>query len=446
MNQPVFLCTRAKDICLAISFLSIGFSLPAQTFIYSFSAPTNKFSAGNAGLSTGSVWLYSKIDAGATTDAVVTITNQTGGVSLTTFDQDNIANGGYTPAFQPTIAVNGTGGSGTVNGYVEFTFTFIATGTYNAATKTGTLLTQTINVPATVLDDDGTTTGGNLNEYDVLNLGTGEIPDYSSAGGDLTVTSSGNNITGTNTAGTNYPGISSTATAVMFTVINHNITSLVFRTGVISTFTAAPAGRVSSLAFFRPTYPASVLAVSPLSDFKGVEKDNSIALQWQLPDGNSQTETTIERSVDGGDFQPIKDLTTDPAGSTPHLYSYTDQSLPVANSIAYRLKITDVYQTPLYSNILLFNGANTHRASFNIYPTLIRGTATIVLSSETAGTGSFQIADYSGRIVYQQQVSFGQGDNVLNIPRPMGLPPGNFIALLRTRGRTDVQKIILGAQ
>jgi len=427
--------------------LLTSFSLTAQTFLYDFSTtPVMKFNAGSSGLAVGSVWVYTKIDAAATTDAVVTISASSGGITLSTFDAGS-SNGGYDKAFQPGLNVPGTGGSGTVSGYVEFTFTFITTGTYNAATKNGTPRIQTALVPATILDDDGTLTGGTLHEFDMLNLGSGELLDYSTTGPELSYSTSGTNITGTNAAGTNYSGISATAYPVMFTVINQNISTMVYRTGVTSNFSTAPASRVTSLAFFMPSYPSAVLAVSTLSEFQGTVTHNGIDLQWQLADERSVTELSLERSVDGGAFLPLRNYTPDNTGreSQPVSFSYNDNTSQLT-TVAYRIKMVEVSGSTQYSKVLNFDMTSGSQEICRIYPTLISSLATLELSSERAATGVLRIIDYEGHTVGQQPITLGKGINYLSINRPSGLPAGNYIASVRIPGHNYTQKIILAPQ
>ncbi|HEX3935101.1 MAG TPA: T9SS type A sorting domain-containing protein, partial [Puia sp.] len=422
---------------LAALLLFVPPKVTAQTFTYNFSAPTMEVNAGSGGLAVGSIYLYSKIDVTQKTDAIVKITAATGGLSLSTFDQDNTANGGYTQAFQPTIVVPGTGGSGTVNGYVEFTFTFIKTGSYNTSSQSGTLFPQTSSIPATVLDDDGTLTGGTLYEYDELNLGTGEAPDYTLGGAQLSFSTTAGFVTGTNVTGTNYSGISNTATAVMFTVLNTNISTMTFRTGVKSTFTAAPAGRVSSLAFYMPVYPNAVLASSPIGAFHGVEAGSSIQLNWQLNTEQGLANLDLERTIDGGSYQTVKSYVFNDSGSTAP-FTFTDAGLPSGASVAYRLKASSAAGNSWYSEVINFKLSANRR--FNVYPNPVVSTANVTFFSETPGTGTLQLLDYSGHVVWRQQVYLNQGNNSLFFLRPTGLPAGNYIAILQTGEETSTQK------
>jgi hypothetical protein len=291
-----------------------------------------------------------------------------------------------------------------------------------------------------VLDDDGTTTGGTLYEYDELNLGTGQAPDYTSAGGQLSFSTTAGFFTGANVTGANYSGISTTATAVMFTVLNANISSLVFRTGVKSTFTAAPTGRVSSLAFFMPVYPNAVLASTPIGVFHGVETGSSIQLNWQMNTEQGVTNLDLERTIDGGSYQSVKTyIFKDSSGAVP--YTFTDAGLPSGATVAYRLKASSASGNSWYSEVIDFRLPANRR--FDVYPNPVVTTANITFFSETPGTGTLQLLDFSGAVVWRQQLYLNQGNNSFFFPRPANLPAGIYIAVLQTGEETSTQKIVL---
>lgn len=421
-------------LCLAVLLLCLPPGVSGQTFIYNFTNPTREVNAGNNGLTVNSVWLYSKIDASAKTDAVVKITAATGGLTLSSFD--GTAAGGYDAAFQPTIDVQ----NGAVNGYIEFQITFIKTGSYNTATQTGTAFPQTIPIPATVLDDDGTLTGGTLYEYDELNMGTGQSPDYDAAGGQLTYSNNAGYFIGTNSTGTNYPGISTTATAVMFTVLNTNISTMTFRTGVISNFSTQPAGRVSSLAFFMPTYPNAVLASSPIASFSGVQTNHSVELNWQLNSEQGIAGLDLERAVNDGTFAVVRSFAL--KDSNVLAYSFTDAGLPSGAAIDYRLKAASVSGESWYSTVIHFHTPGVQ--PFAVYPNPVVNRLHITLSGAVSGSGILQLLDYSGRVVWRQPVFINQGDNVLIFQRP-DVPAGNYIVVLRSGEAQWTQQIVLAA-
>lgn len=426
------LCPKTKAYLLIPSFLLACYTGDAQTFVYTFTGGALKSGTANTN---GAVYLFTSVKTG--TDAIVKITNITSGVTLASTDSYSASTGGYDQAFQPTINVSA---GATINSYVEFTFTFIVSGTYNTSTKTGTLQAQNILIPATALDIDGN--GAGLFEFDELNLGGGSMVDYSSTTSQLSVTTNSNNVTGQDITGTNYSGINVSNTDVMFTVLNNTntLTSFVYRTGAISS--AAVTGRVASLAFFKPTYPFSVLASSPLENFNGWTNDHSVNLQWQLAAYNDLSAMSLERST-GIAFQTIKDYPLTPGITPSAVTSFQFEDTAPDEDVYYRLKMTTAANEIQYSNTLHFPPGNKQQSSFRIYPAVTNNVATLSMTAATSGPAVLKLTDYSGHEFYRLSVLLNKGVNYLPLNLPGHLNRGNCIATLQAGNKTYTQKMIL---
>jgi hypothetical protein len=53
------------------------------------------------------------------------------------------------------------------------------------------------------------------------------------------------------------------------------------------------------------------------------------------------------------------------------------------------------------------------------------------------------LVDYSGRVVYQQQLQLADGNNNISVSNFGKMPTGNYIAVLRTSDRTYNQKVMM---
>lgn len=195
-------------------------------------------------LQEGAVYLFEDVKPGV--DARVTLSDISSGVTLTQLDGGS----GYPETLQPTVRITPW-----TNGYVEMTIQFLVA-------NTSTPMTQA-QVAATCIDVDGVTNfdgqGHNLHEFDQIDMGGGYV-DFNTIGGELSIGQSGNWFTGTNVAGVDYPGRDTSAMAVMFTVINVNVTSMIVRVG-INNQTANTATRERSVYFKRFNYQNSALAL-----------------------------------------------------------------------------------------------------------------------------------------------------------------------------------------
>ena len=439
MKATPFLCFRAKLFLILICALPGYQALRAQTFIYDFESPVLK---SGTNLAVGAVYLFSNVKTG--TDAVVKITAISGGVTLGAIDNTS---SGYLQAFQPTLNVPlATVANPKVNAYAEFSITFIVSGSYVNAT-TYTIQAQS-NVPATALDIDGTfvtsPAADSLFEYDMLDLGTGSYIDYSTTGGQLVFNHTGTAYTGQTFTATNYSGIDVTALAVMFTVLDATLTTpLIFRTGIITELPAATASRVTSLAFFKPTYPHSILPIDPLTDFSGVMKNNAINLQWVLTPGDQLSTLTLQKAEGSDLFRDIQDFAV--GGQSPDQFSYSDPttSTSLTGNINYRLKMTTPDGISTFSNTLSFRANDADRTSFSITPTLISHTAAVNIAVNSGGAGVLRLEDYSGRELYRQALSLSKGSNIIPLNLSDHISPGYYLAVLQTNGQRYIQRIAI---
>jgi hypothetical protein len=101
--------------------------------------------------------------------------------------------------------------------------------------------------------------GHNLYEFDQVDMGGGYV-DFSTVGGELSISQSGNWFTGTNIGGVDYPGRDTSAQQVMFSIINANVTTVVLRFG-INNQTSKSAEREHSVYFKKFVFNNSILAI-----------------------------------------------------------------------------------------------------------------------------------------------------------------------------------------
>lgn len=189
----------------------------------------------------GALYRFPNVRAG--TDALVTITAITGGLTLDVLDDNS---SGFDEAFQPTITAPAHS-----KGYVEFSIQFVAAGTTTPQVQT--------EIPVTPIDVDGK--NGNIFEFDEIYRSSASYVDYNMVGNELNITyPSANWVDGENKAGIDYAGIDTAAKQVMFTVVNAGISTLVVRTGADNQ-SGSSQQRLRSLYFQKFTYPSSILSM-----------------------------------------------------------------------------------------------------------------------------------------------------------------------------------------
>ncbi|MGB0882860.1 MAG: T9SS type A sorting domain-containing protein, partial [Vicingaceae bacterium] len=122
--------------------------------------------------------------------------------------------------------------------------------------------------------------------------------------------------------------------------------------------------------------------------------NNEVAIKWTTASEINNDYFTIERSLDGINFDKIGNVTG--AGNSNSLkdYSWIDEK-PLSGSNYYRLKQTDFDGKFSYSDVKTA-GCNEN-VQFGVYPNPTSNTVTLSFSSETKI--QYQIVSLDGRVI-----------------------------------------------
>jgi len=373
----------------------------------------------------GAVYRFTQVRPGV--DAMVRVADLTNGVTLNDIDGSS----GFKRAFQPVIQVPAR-----TNGYAEFSISFVIANTILPSVQ--------LEVPMTPIDVDGQSYGANgkVFEYDQIQnlLGLGQFLDFNMLGGELNLNLGQNWLTGKNTAAIDYPGVDTLAKQAMFTTVVAGLTSITIRVGADNQSTA-PVQRLRSVYFKRFTYANSFLAAPALSRFTGVEKDKKVELKWNMSSENSITRVIVEKGNTATTFKAIGEVwMNNETGKTS--FNYTDAT--GINAVAYyRLKMVQADGNVQYSNILTFRAAEAGAQQFKVYPSVVNNSVSVNLRSEKTGAATFQVVDYSGRIVNQQNITVQEGNNNVVVAGLEKIIAGNYVVVVKTNDdQAFAQKIV----
>jgi hypothetical protein len=355
------------------------------------------------------------------TDALVTITDITGGIVLNQLDGGS----GFAEAFQPVLQVPAYS-----SGYVEFRIDFVETGTSNPQVM--------LEIPATPIDVDGAHySSGNVYEFDMLTMAAGSYVDYSMLGGELDIHFSAGWVTGKNIAAIDYPGVDTVARQAMFTTVNSNISSFIFRTGAENNSNAS-VQRLRSLYFKKFVYEYSFLSRSSLLSFQGNEKTSGVELKWELALQHDINKVIVEKATTANQYFPIGEIAA--SKSAENTFSFYDHTA-IGSLSLYRLRLVSVSGAVRYSSVLAFRDKIAAN-DFRIYPSTIQQSATLNVRAEKAEVAGLQIVDMNGRLVSQKNISLSQGVNNLPVSDLAKLTAGNYVAVLKMGGRIYNQKLV----
>ena len=373
-------------------------------------------------LQIGAVYRFSNVRPGV--DGMITITDMVK-VVLTQLDGPS----GFAEAFQPYIFCPGKS-----TGYVEFNLSFVQTGT-----NTPIVMAE---VPMTAIDIDGYEfPDEKLYELDQMQETASSYVAYDMLGTNLTVKKMGSWYEAENKTAVTYDGIDTVQRDVMFSLVHANVSSVNVRVGAENK-SKNDMDRLRSVYFQKFFFASGLLPVyaDGLVSFKGVKKENEITLMWELTNLKEYRSVVVERATNGGNFEPIAQLTPSYNNVGKAAGSYTDQPT-LKGTVLYRLKMISNEGVPLYSNILMFkmNGA---AGAFKVFPTVVDDATTLQLTSAQKETVTVRVIDYNGRIMLNKQFTAQNGENSISVDGMSKFARGNYVISVYAANEVHSQKMI----
>lgn len=357
----------------------------------------------------GAKYRYNLVRPGV--DAFVTIT-KIDKVTLSQLDGPS----GFDEAFQPYIKCPAK-----TKGYVEFRFDFLIHGT--------NLPMLMLEVPVTAIDVDGYIyPDEKVYEFDEFDQTLTTLVLWDLVGTALNVNYKGNEVQALNKTAKDYPGIDTVQRDVMFTMIYSAVTSITIRAGVDNK-SKTDVERLRSDYFKRFSYNAAHLAKPALVTFTGLEKNKNVELNWTLDRNNTLNKVVIEKGNSASQFNAIGEVAMT-TGTDKLNFRYTDATGIGAVSY-YRLKMTSINGTVSYSNIIKFRSENGGE-QFNVYPTVVNSSMTVAVKGSKTGAATFQLLDYSGRVVKQQNITVQEGNNNVLVSGMGNINTGNYVVSVKT--------------
>ncbi|HRX93206.1 MAG TPA: T9SS type A sorting domain-containing protein [Chitinophagaceae bacterium] len=397
-------------------------------FLAVFGQPDYVFKSGSLESGTdrqvGAVYKFSNVKSGV--DARVTIMSITGGIKLSQLD----GSGGFNTALQPVIEIPAN-----ANGYVEFQINFYTAGT--------TTLMPQAEVSITPIDIDGKEFGGlPLYEFDEIDMPNGYTY-FQMAGSELDMMLAGTFARGKNNAAIDYPGIDTTATQVMFTTVNANISSITVRVGADNQ-SNSPQSRLRSLYFQKFTYPNSiVLPNRTLIHFSGLLKDDKVEIKGTLSASHTYDKVVVEKGNNPSLFSKLAEIPITNGGSAEFSFTHIDYN-PEDGVNYYRVKLINSSQN-IYevSNTLVIKTNGSKNKPLEVSNTILQASDPVLtIKSNHDNDLTLEVFNMNGKKVFQRNTKLFKGTNVVDLPGYNG-GKGMFVAVARTVDNVISQKIMV---
>lgn len=171
-----------------------------------------------------------------------------------------------------------------------------------------------------------------------------------------------------------------------------------------------------------------------LIDFTATKINASeILLRWYATQETNFKKYQLERSTDGRNFIYAGEV----EGRNLSSYSFTDNNLPDATTVFYRIKMIDIDGKFSYSKILAVRlfGSKTNML---VYPNPVSASVSVKLKDALKMPTSFNLTDVAGKTVITQTVNAGQKTVTIDVSN---LPAGTYLLHFINDGLPEVEKV-----
>lgn len=161
---------------------------------------------------------------------------------------------------------------------------------------------------------------------------------------------------------------------------------------------------------------ASTLPVKLLS-FTGVNKNNTVLLNWQTAYEQNSSHYSIERSTNGVDFSEVEKIAASGNASAGFSYSYNDilsASVKMHPAVFYRLKSVDTDGNYSYSQVVAIQLDKTG-IQLLVSPNPARDWLQVQTGSRLSGNAVLTITDALGRALISKVLVLQTGTNSIPV-------------------------------
>jgi hypothetical protein len=185
----------------------------------------------------------------------------------------------------------------------------------------------------------------------------------------------------------------------------------------------------------------TLLPVNLLS-FKGTEEPGGVALTWQTGGNQNAADFVVERSGGNDRFDSIGQVEA-LSPSTDGNYNFTDNSIPQATLVTYRLRIVGTTGNTSYSPLVSFDGEALPAQTLHVGPNPASNSATLYLSAAEAGSVQVSLWNLAGERVGEQICVVAKGQNALALQSIDHLAKGIYVIRMVSGVKTECTKLLV---
>ncbi len=172
-----------------------------------------------------------------------------------------------------------------------------------------------------------------------------------------------------------------------------------------------------------------------LTSFDAQLVSKKVNLKWTTENPQGFSHFVVERSSNAVNFSSIGQV----ASSTTSLYTFTDNNLPQADLVYYRLKMVDIDGTFSYSTIVKLKMFGAAKAL--IYPNPVSNKLQLNFSEPLFSNSSLKVFNSTGAVVLAENISLGSNSYNTNVSN---LPVGKYFVIISNNKQSIKTSFIIG--
>ncbi len=183
-------------------------------------------------------------------------------------------------------------------------------------------------------------------------------------------------------------------------------------------------------------FPAS-LPIELLS-FNGQLKEDKVLLEWQTSSERDNDYFTIEKSLDGKQWDNIGQQRG--AGNSKSIQNYVFNDFNIVEGVQYyRLQQTDFNKRSTYSKVISIRSNTLNTPKITIFPNPSTHQITVNFDGWTLNnTNELQLMNASGQVVFTKNKALNASETI-NLS---AFPNGQYVVLLKTNGKVISRQLI----
>jgi hypothetical protein len=180
-----------------------------------------------------------------------------------------------------------------------------------------------------------------------------------------------------------------------------------------------------------------------MASFDGIRKNGKVDLKWITFSEKNNDFFTVEKSLNGNEFNGIVEIKGAGTSNQIHYYDYTDldSGEPI---LYYRIRQTDYDGTTSLSHIISLRNNDNSTLQLTIYPNPNSGEQMVLKVVGLDEEAVFTITDLTGRLILKRAVNVDKSGNFLDIINAdKKLEAGTYVASIVSASQKISTRIIV---